>query len=477
MVFVAGYWLLDLIVLRAGVPAPLDDTWEYGVAARHLLAGAGFRTSVIPPPLWPLRDASLTVPLLIHGPLFPLLLAPLIAAFGPATLDHVAWIGALAACLTAVPLYRLGERALVAPVGAAAVLLLTLSPLTLEAVNHDPSLCVGGLLLMLALELATRPRPAAGRAGLALGAAGLARPEMALVLPVLLVLIGRGARVRGALAALACLLPWWWYQGRAAGIPGFNLSSYLLIAYTERYPELSPLRDFALTPERWPRVLAGSLPWLWRKWLFTLPRAVKHALCAPSGGTGWLGLPGALAILARPRLRSLATAALVIGLIPIGLMVTTEHSPRYVTPFLGLWSLASACGAEALLRRLPVWAHRPRTLILALLLLILPSTGPALRESFHDTRVLESWLALERSRLASKTAGMGARAAPMFSDTPDLVAWTTGRPTVWVTRAEYERLYAHFPQGARPDLPPAPKPGELWFHADPHNPERSAGGH
>ena len=39
MIFVAGYWLLDLIVLRAGVPAPLDDTWEYGVAARHLLAG------------------------------------------------------------------------------------------------------------------------------------------------------------------------------------------------------------------------------------------------------------------------------------------------------------------------------------------------------------------------------------------------------------------------------------------------------
>src|SRR6058998_2977133 len=41
MIFVAGYWLLDLLVLRAGVPAPLDDTWEYGVAARHLLAGAG----------------------------------------------------------------------------------------------------------------------------------------------------------------------------------------------------------------------------------------------------------------------------------------------------------------------------------------------------------------------------------------------------------------------------------------------------
>src|SRR5437867_10428082 len=322
MVFVAGYWLLDLIVLRAGVPAPLDDTWESGVAARHLLAGSGFRTSVIPPPLWPLRDASLTVPLLIHGPLFPLLLAPLIAAFGPGALDHVAWIGALCAGLTAVPLYRLGERTLGAPVGAAAVLLLTLSPLTLEAVNHDPSLCLGGLLLMLALELATRPRPAAARAGLALGAAGLVRPEMALVLPVLLVLLRRGARARGAIAALACLLPWWWHQGWAAGIPGFNISSYLLIAYSEHYPELSPLRDFALTPERWPRVLAGSLPWQWRKCRFTLPRAVKHALWAPSGGSGWLALIGALAMLARLRRRRLATGAVVIVLISIGACIT-----------------------------------------------------------------------------------------------------------------------------------------------------------
>src|SRR5947199_10511968 len=96
MIFVAGYWLLDLIVLRAGVPAPLDDTWEYGVAARHLLAGAGFRTSVILPPLWPLRDASLSVPLVLPDPPFPPLLAPLLAAFGPPTPAHLPCIGALA---------------------------------------------------------------------------------------------------------------------------------------------------------------------------------------------------------------------------------------------------------------------------------------------------------------------------------------------------------------------------------------------
>ena len=33
----AAFWLLDLAALRAGVPDPLDDTWEYAVAARHLI--------------------------------------------------------------------------------------------------------------------------------------------------------------------------------------------------------------------------------------------------------------------------------------------------------------------------------------------------------------------------------------------------------------------------------------------------------
>ena len=129
-----------------------------------------------------------------------------------------------------------------------------------------------------------------------------------------------------------------------------------------------------------------------------------------------------------------------------------------------------------MLHLLPAWAHRRRTLILALLLAILPSTGPALVESSGEARMLERWLAVERAALARESVPVAARSAPMFSDTPDFVAWTTHRPTLWLTREEYQRLYAHSPRGGRSDLPPPPRPDELWFHEDPHGPERSPGG-
>src|SRR5437667_11801180 len=90
LVFVLAFWIFDLAALRAGVPDPLDDTWEYGVAARHVLAGDGFRTDVIHPPLWSLRDSRSTVPVLVHGPLAPSLLAPLVPLASAHALDSVA---------------------------------------------------------------------------------------------------------------------------------------------------------------------------------------------------------------------------------------------------------------------------------------------------------------------------------------------------------------------------------------------------
>src|SRR5262249_28516836 len=67
--------LCDVALLRASVPDLRDDIWEYAVAARHLLAGDGFRTSVVHPPLIGLlRPSDATAPILIHGPLMPLVL-------------------------------------------------------------------------------------------------------------------------------------------------------------------------------------------------------------------------------------------------------------------------------------------------------------------------------------------------------------------------------------------------------------------
>ena len=55
----------------------------------------------------------------------------------------------------------------------------------------------------------------------------------------------------------------------------------------------------------------------------------------------------------------------------------------------------------------------------------------------------------------------------MFSDTPDFVAFTTGRSVVWVTRAEYERLPGTRPEREPPTdvgLPVRGTPADTWFH-------------
>src|SRR5690348_16773737 len=147
----AAFWLFDLLALRAGVPDPLDDSWEYGVVARSLLAGHGFRTAVIHPPLWSLRDGANTVPVLVLGPLLPLALAPLLRAFGPGVLDHVAWLAAAFAWLAAAATFELGAAVAPPPVAAAAAALLTLSPLAIRAVHHDVALVAGAWLLAVAL--------------------------------------------------------------------------------------------------------------------------------------------------------------------------------------------------------------------------------------------------------------------------------------------------------------------------------------
>src|SRR5438046_10274825 len=125
----AAWWTLDLAVLRSGTPHPSDDHWEDFLIAEHLLAGDGFRTHLIYPPLWGLRDTrTLTIPVLVHGPLLPLLTVPALAALGPERLMSVAPAAALVALFALIPIFQLGARHFGAPVGAAAAGLFTLSP-------------------------------------------------------------------------------------------------------------------------------------------------------------------------------------------------------------------------------------------------------------------------------------------------------------------------------------------------------------
>lgn len=462
--FLALFWLTDLVGLRAGVPDPLDDSWEYGTVARSLLAGRGFRTPVVHPPLWTLRDAAGTVPVLVHGPLLPVLLAPLVAVLGPGVLDHVAWLAALFAALAALSIHRLAERTHGPPTGTAAALAFTLSPLTLRAVHHDVALPLGACLLAVALEQLVRARPHGARAGLALGAGLLVRPEFLLALPVLAVLAGP-ARLRFVLVALAPLLPWMWHGWVHAGSPLFNLSSYLLVGYWGSRPEISVMRDFALPPRAWPQVLAQELPGLPAKWLAYFPHALKRVLFAPSAFTGWLAPIGTLLAAQSPGARPLAFACTALAALPLAIMTFTLFDERYVVPFLPAFTLMAARGAGEAVDWLPPWARRPRAWLPALIVLLALTALPALEAGRREGERARTRLREERAALAAlPPAGSGA--GPVFSDTPDFVAWTLRRTTVWVTRAEYEALpRASDPASPGPDRP-ARRPGDAtWFHA------------
>src|SRR5947208_1487409 len=158
----AAWWTLDLAVLRSGTPHPSDDHWEDFLIAEHLLAGGGFRTHLIYPPLWGLRDPrDLTVPVLVHGPLLPLL----------------AW-------------------------------------------RHGKARW-----------------PSRGTSG-----AHALDPVLVLVLGFVVV-----------------ALPWWIHHARTVGSPLFSLTSYTLIGYWGKRPDVSVLQDFSLTPDRWPAVLRAEL--------------------------------------------------------------------------------------------------------------------------------------------------------------------------------------------------------------------------
>jgi hypothetical protein len=467
---------MDLALLRAGLPHPMDDIWEDGLAARELLAGHGLRSIMIYPPLWALRDpVTLRVPLLVHGPLIPLLLTGPLRLLGPGLLDGLAWVAAALAVLSAVQVFRLGVRWLGDPLPAAVgAALFTLSPLTLLAVHHSLSVVLGACLLLLALDLAGREEPLPLPAGAALGLAYLVRPEM---LGAAVVLAGfaawksrRSDGVRLLAGFVLVTAGWWFHQWRASGMPLFNVSSYGLIGSYGSRPEYSVMRDFDLTPDRWSQTFRHALPQLWHKWIFFFPRACRHALTATGWTTGWLVLVGGWAWSRVERARAWMLACATVALIPIAMMTMAVPQELYLITFLGLYALAAGHGFVTLSRS---WGpmRSPRAWIPALVVLTAVAIVPPLRMGAIEGRQDAALLAAERRALEplARTAADAATPRPIFSDRADFVAWTTGRPALYVSREEYLALYP--PDGPleadRPHgLPRRRDPADTWFHAD-----------
>lgn len=470
MVVALLYWILDLAVLRSGAPHPLDDLWEDALIAQSLLAGDGFRTTMLYPPLWGMRDpATLTIPVLVHGPLLPILIAPLFLLFGTGIVDHLAWLGAAGALGAAYCSGRLAHRAAGAGAAVVTVLLVTFSPVMLDAVHHSHSVALGAFALAAAMDALMREHPRGITAGLALGLGYLARPELMLAAPLLI--LGAGlhwsAAARFVAAFVACALPWWVHHALVAGSPFFNLSSYTLLSYSREHPGPSLMRDFALTPDRWSHLFRDEHRIVFGKALDSLPRAIGRLAVSPTPLTGWLMAAGLVAWLARPGFRRIAAALLLAGLIPVATMILTVPQRLYVVPFLPIYALAAAVGTRALGEwfgpKLPsgrVWAA-------VAIVLALTSAMPAVMVAMYEGRMGHQLLATERSALGPLRPDARVRPPePMFSDRPDFVAWTTARPTFWVTELEYDALY---PPDASAVERPAGLPArrdayQTWFH-------------
>ena len=378
-------------------------------------------------------------------------------------LDHLAWLSALFAVLAAAATFALGSRLLSPPVGAAAALLFTLSPLTLRAVHHDIALTLGAWLLVLALDQLLRTRPHAVRAGLCIGLGVLVRPEFLYVAP-LLAIAAAGTRLRFLGIVGLCIAPWGWHGFVHTGAPFFNLSSYLLIGYWQSRPGLSVMRDFALTPAAWGSALTTTLPELPGKWWEFAPHAIKRLLFAPSGATGWLAPFGAFAALLDPRTTRLAAVSIALALVPLAIMTVTLYDPRYLVPFLPLLALGAARGASELAAALPQWMQPPRAWMGVLLLLVLPSIGPALNDAWRDGRTQRERLRVERAGLHSLEFPAAPPGTPLYSDTPDFVAWTLERPVVWVSLAEYLALPQRSPGGGTEVRPGRTPDDGVVFH-------------
>jgi hypothetical protein len=227
------------------------------------------------------------------------------------------------------------------------------------------------------------------------------------------------------------------------------------------------MRDFALTPERWPLLLREEYGLVASKLLETLPRAIKRLAVTPTALTGWLMAAGLLSWFARPGFRRIAAALFLAGLIPLATMTLTVPQKLYIVPFVPIYALAAAVGTRALHEWFGGRIWNGRTWAVIALALALVSAVPALMVAMHGGRIGRELLAAERAALGPLRPDARLQPPePMFSDRPDFVAWTTARPTLWVTEEEYDGLY---PLDATPTQRPSGLPSrrdahQTWFH-------------
>jgi 4-amino-4-deoxy-L-arabinose transferase-like glycosyltransferase len=208
--------LARLVVIGPGY-GRLDDPDKYLVLARSLAAGQGLALKGRPTAYRP--------------PLYPVLLAPIVAALG----DRIAWgvaglhlaLGAGTVLLAALTARRWGMASGRVLVAAAIV---AFDPVLVAQARTVMTETLAAFLVTAALAALADPRPrGALLGGLAFGLGTLCRPSLlpvAGLVALVAMIAGPGARTerlrRGAMVAVATvvvLVPWAWRNARVLGEP------------------------------------------------------------------------------------------------------------------------------------------------------------------------------------------------------------------------------------------------------------------
>jgi len=262
---VIGPPLILFLYYRAMFPGLVNTTAiDFAQLGRNLSQGRGFVTYILKPLALTHGDNALRQPEMIHGPLYPLILALAFGALG-AKDAVVAGVSGIFYLLTIPVLYRLGVRVFNRAVALITVLIYTFNALMLEY-------AISGLHITLFVFLTTSlllavyniaahnrnhtdrqqfrvPRAQLVLAGLLTGALYLTDYDFFWFVPVMIFAIlwlNTAKRVSAFfwfITPLVVLIaPWMARNALVAGNPIFGLRGYEIWMNTALYPEMSAYR-------------------------------------------------------------------------------------------------------------------------------------------------------------------------------------------------------------------------------------------
>jgi hypothetical protein len=426
------------------------DALDFAQVGRNLHEGRGFVTYVLRPLALTHGSDALRQPDLVHGPLYPFLLA---MAFGALSAKDnvVALVSGLFYLLMIPVIYQLGTRVFNREVGIAAALAVAFNSLILEYATSGLPITLyiflfTSLLLVLFNLAAWRrkreqqPTPAAPAlpklqlvlAGILTGALYLTDPIFAWILPLVIVAALWIVPVRRAAAAAHLLLPlgflvlpWMIRNGVLSGNPVFGLRGMEVWMDTRTYPG-----NLAYRIEPGGVVPSGLLFQEVLRKLATGFGTVIETL--PQITASWLlafFIPSLLfrfSDSAATTLRNLLVTA--FALILLGTLIFGVEMPLFVSlmPAMLVFSIAFLMH---LLRQAQV--SRSGGMVVAGLAALVVAY-PLFKTLALEPRVQP----LPEVASAKAFGQVGQRDQVSVSDQPWLVAWHADRPAIWVPASD-----------------------------------------